>query len=155
STNWNRKHCEAIRLNYSRAPFFEIYYPYFESVYRKRWEFLFDLCYETTLYLKKILNITTPTFKSSDLQVEGAKADLILNICQQMKATHYLTGGLARDYLIEEDFSQKGINLEYQEYDHPEYSQRYPGFVPNLSLIDLLFNVGGKSGDVLMCSITK
>ena len=103
----------------------------------------------------EVLNITTPTSKSSDLPVEGAKADLILNLCEQMRATHYLTGGLARDYLSEEDFSQKGIDLEYQEYDHPEYSQRYPGFVPNLSLIDLLFNVGDKSGNVLMNSITK
>ncbi len=154
SINWNKKHCETIRLNYCRAPFFEKYYPYFESVYSKQWEFLLDLCYETTEYLMEVLNITTPTSKSSDLPVEGAKADLILNICQQLRATHYLTGGLARDYLSEDDFFQKGIDLEYQEYDHPQYSQRYPGFVPNLSLIDLLFNVGDKSRDVLMHSIT-
>ena len=88
-------------------------------------------------------------------QTEGAKADRILNLCQRMKATHYLTGSLARNYLSQEDFSQKGIELEYQEYNHPKYSQRYPGFIPNLSLIDLLFNVGDESLDVLMHSITK
>ena len=82
------------------------------------------------------------------------------------KRTDYLVAGAqtgskldrARDngteILSEDDFFQKGIDLEYQEYDHPEYSQRYPGFVPNLSLIDLLFNVGDKSRDVLMHSIT-
>ena len=116
---------------------------------------MLDLCYETTGYLKKVLNITTPTSKSSNLPLEGAKADLIPNLCQQMGATHYLTGGLARDYLSHEDFSRKGIELEYQEYNHPKYSQRYPGFIPNLSLIDLLFNVGDESLDVLMHSITK
>ena len=155
STNWSKKHCESIRLNYSRAPFFEMYYPYFDSVYRKRWEFLLDLCYETTGYLKETLNINTPTYKSSELPVGGVKADLILNICQQMKASHYLTGSLARDYLSKEDFSQKGIDLEYQEYDHPKYSQRYSEFVPNLSLIDLLFNAGDKSLDVIMHTTTK
>ena len=155
STNWSKKHCETIRLNYSRAPFFEVYYPYFESIYGKQWEFLLDLCYGTTEYLKEVLNITTPTSKSSNLPLEGAKAGLILNLCQQMGATHYLTGGLARDYLSQEDFSRKGIELEYQEYNHPKYSQRYPGFIPNLSLIDLLFNVGDESLDVLMHSITK
>ena len=155
STNWKKKHCEAIRCNYSRSIFFATYYPYFESIYQKRWEFLLDLCYETTTYLKEVLDITTPTSKSSDLSVEGAKADLILNICQEMGATHYLTGSLARGYLSEKDFSQKGIGLEYQEYDHPNYSQRYPGFMPSLSIIDLLFNVGDKSRDVIMNSITK
>jgi hypothetical protein len=62
---------------------------------------------------------------------------------------------MARDYLSAEDFSQRGIILEYQEYDHPRYLQRYPGFVPNLSLIDLLFNVGDKSLEVIMEPITK
>ena len=139
-----------IRFNYSKAPFFENYYPYFDSVYQKRWEFLLDLCYETTGYLKEVLNITTQTFKSSTISVEGVKADRILNLCQKMGATHYLTGGLAHDYLSGDNFSQKGVELEYQEYDHPRYSQQYSGFIPNMSLVDLLFNAGDKSLDVLM-----
>ena len=155
STNWNKKHCEAIRVNYSRAPFFETYYPYFESVYDKQWKFLLDLCYETTGYLKEVLNINTETSRSSDIKVKGAKAERIVDLCQQLNATHYLTGNRARDYLSAQDFSQRGIILEYQEYDHPKYLQRYPGFVPNLSLIDLLFNIGDKSLEVIMEPITK
>ena len=150
STNWSKKHRAAIRFNYSNAPFFENYYPYFDSVYQKRWEFLLDLCYETTGYLKEVLKITTQTFKSSTISVEGGKADRILNLCQKMGATHYLTGGLAHDYLSGDNFSQKGVELEYQEYDHPRYSQQYSGFIPNMSLVDLLFNAGDKSLDVLM-----
>jgi hypothetical protein len=132
-----------------------MYYPYFESIYRKQWEFLLDLCYETTGYLKDALNISVSTFKSSDLPVKGAKADLILNLCQEVDATHYLTGAKACDYLSRENFSQRGIDLEYQKYDQPKYSQQYPGFVPNLSLIDLLFNIGDKSRDLLMNSKNK
>ena len=150
STNWSKKHRAAIRFNYSNAPFFENYYPYFDSVYQKRWEFLLDLCYETTGYLKEVLKITTQTFKSSTISVEGVKADRILNLCQKMGATHYLTGGLAHDYLSGDNFSQNGVELEYQEYDHPRYSQQYSGFIPNMSLVDLLFNAGDKSLDVLM-----
>lgn len=149
SVNWPRKHREAIRLNYSRAPFFEKYYPYFESVYARQWEFLVDLCYETTAHLQEVLGITTPTLKASDLKTEGTKADLVLDLCRRMKATHYLSGELARGYLSEEDFQREGIALEYQGYSHPEYSQRYAGFVPHLSVIDLLFNVGDESRDVL------
>ena len=82
--------------------------------------------------------------------MEGVKADRILNLCQKMGATHYLTGRLAHNYLSEDNFSQKGVELEYQEYDHPIYSQQYSGFIPNMSLVDLLFNAGDKSLNVLM-----
>jgi len=143
STNWSKKHRATIGFNYSNAP-------YFDSVYQKRWEFLLDLCYETTGYLKEVLNITTQTFKSSTISTEGVKADRILNLCQKIGATHYLTGGLAHDYLSGVNFSQNGVELEYQEYDHPRYSQQYSGFIPNMSLVDLLFNAGDKSLDVLM-----
>jgi hypothetical protein len=150
STNWNKKHCSAIRFNYSKAPFFESYYPYFDSIYQKQWEFLVDLCYEIIGYLKEALNINTQTFRSSDFLVEGSKSNRILSLCQKMRATHYLTGNLAHNYLSGVNFSKKGVELEYQEYDHPSYSQQYSGFVPNMSLIDLLFNAGDKSLDVLM-----
>jgi hypothetical protein len=153
SVNWNKKHREAIRINYSRTPFFETYYPWLESVYDRQWEFLLDLCYETTEHIMDILDITTPTWKASELSAEGTKSDFILNLCREMKATHYLTGGRARDYLIEEDFNRARIELEYQEYDHPEYPQRYSGFESHLSVIDLLFNVGDKSRDVIMNSV--
>ena len=152
SINWNKKHSEAIRLNYAKAPFFEKYYPCLESVYKKRWEFLLDLCYETTNYLKDFLNITTPTSKSSDLSAEGAKTDLLLNLCQKMNATHYLTGNLASDYLSRDSFYKEGIQLEFQNYNHPMYSQQYPGFISNMSLIDLLFNAGDRSLDILINS---
>jgi len=155
STNWNKKHCQAIKLNYSRSPFFEMYYPYFDSIYRKRWEFLIDLCYDTIWYLREVLNINGPTFKSSDLPIEGKKAGLILNICREMRATHYFTGNLARNYLSGKDFRREEIELEYQEYDCSEYPQRYPGFVSNLSLIDLLFNIGDESRNFIRNSITK
>ena len=116
---------------------------------------MLDLCYETIQYLKDVLKIKTPTYKSSDFLIKEVKENLILSICRQMEATHYLTGNLARNYLSEENFSREGISLEYQEYDHPKYSQRYPGFVPNLSLIDLLFKVGDQCRFVMMNSITK
>ena len=60
-----------------------------------------------------------------------------------------LRGDSAKNYISEKDFSDQGIELEYQEYQHPEYPQRYEGFVPFLSTIDLLFNCGDKSMEFL------
>ena len=73
----------------------------------------------------------------------------VTSICKKLKATHYLSGESARNYILDSEFSDQNIELEYQEYQHPEYPQRYEGFVPFLSTIDLLFNCGEKSLGIL------
>ncbi|MEC7640649.1 MAG: WbqC family protein [Nitrospinota bacterium] len=152
SISWRDKHREAIRHNYVKTPFFDLYFPYFESILNKEWRFLVDLCLETTLHLKGILKITTPTLRSSEAGVEGKRADKILKLCKKLGASYYLSGDSAEDYLapVVEDFLRNGIQLEYHNYEHPCYSQRFPGFLPYLSVIDLLFNHGDQSLGILL-----
>ena len=149
SAPWRRKHKEAIRAHYGQAPFFDLYFPSLESVYNKPWDFLLDLCFETLQIFQEALTIETRTLKSSSLGVEAQKGEKILGICRKLDATHYLSGDAGINYLSEDDFQRLGIVLETQGYQHPVYQQRYPGFVPYLSVIDLLFNVGEKSRGVL------
>jgi hypothetical protein len=145
STPWKRKHLETIRCHYSKAPFFDLHFPWCEKIFNSEWNFLLDLSLETIQYLKGQLKINTPLLRSSELGGTGDKTDRLISICKQLGATQYLSGESARNYISEKDFSDQGIELEYQEYQHPEYPQRYKGFVPFLSTIDLLFNCGDKS----------
>ena len=145
STSWKRKHLETIRCHYSKTPFFDLHYPWCEKVFNSEWNFLLDLSLETIQYLKGELKINTPLLRSSELGAPGNKTERLVSICKQLGATQYLSGESARNYISEKDFSDQGIELEYQEYQHPEYPQRYEGFVPFLSTIDLLFNCGDKS----------
>jgi len=145
STPWKRKHLETIRCHYSKTPFFDLHYPWCEKVFNSEWNFLLDLSLETIQYLKGELKINTPLLRSSELGEPGNKTERLVSICKQLGATQYLSGESARNYISEKDFSDQGIELEYQEYQHPEYPQRYEGFVPFLSTIDLLFNCGDKS----------
>jgi hypothetical protein len=149
STSWKRKHLETIRCHYSKTPFFDLHFPWCEKVFNSEWNFLLDLSLETIQYLKGELKINTPLLRSSELGGIGDKAERLISICKQLGATQYLSGESARNYISEKDFSDQGIELEYQEYQHPEYPQRYEGFVPFLSTIDLLFNCGDKSLDFL------
>jgi hypothetical protein len=58
---------------------------------------------------------------------------------------------LGRNYLREELFTRGQIAVVYQNYQHPCYSQRYgPAFEPYMAAIDLLFNHGPASYDILM-----
>ena len=149
STSWKRKHLESIRCHYSKTPFFELYFPWCEKTFNREWNFLLDLSLETIQYLKGELKINTPLLRSSELGGSGNKSERLISICKQLGATQYLSGDSAKNYISEKDFSDQGIELEYQKYQHPEYPQRYEGFVPFLSTIDLLFNCGDKSMEFL------
>ena len=61
---------------------------------------------------------------------------------KKTRATRYLSGPSGKDYLETDKFAKENIQLEYFPFKHPEYKQRYPGFVPNLSSLDLLLNMG-------------
>jgi hypothetical protein len=47
-----------------------------------------------------------------------------------------------------------GITLEFHTYRHPHYRQLFGGFIPYLSVIDLLFNHGPESLDILTGKLT-
>ena len=149
STSWKRKHLQSIRCHYSKTPFFDLYFPWCEKIFNREWDFLLDLSLETIQYLKGELKINTPLLRSSELGESGNKSERLISICKQLGATQYLSGESAKNYISEKDFSDQGIGLEYQNYQHPEYPQRYEGFVPFLSTIDLLFNCGEKSMEFL------
>jgi len=149
SVSWRRKHLETLRQHYCKAPFFEKYFPRCQQIYEKDWEFLFDLCLETINLIKEEMGIETPLLRSSEMKPGGEKTERLVSICRELGATHYLSGESGSNYIAEEDFSSQGIALEYQNYEHPVYPQRYTGFVPHLSAIDLLFNCGEQSLGIL------
>ena len=81
--------------------------------------------------------------------IKEKKSDLILEICKKTKATHYISGPFGRDYLNVGDFYQSNINIEFQNYIHPQYKQFTELFISNLSILDLLFHHGKDSLDIL------
>ncbi len=79
--------------------------------------------------------------------MDGAKADLLVDICRAIGADRYLFAPGSREYIEASDaFEAAGIAVAYHDYEHPEYRQAGRGFVPYLGSIDLLFNEGGEAG---------
>jgi len=67
-----------------------------------------------------------------------------------MNGNTYLSGQGAKKYNDENLFSENNIAIEYLEFIHPVYPQQWDDFIPNLSIIDLLFNVGDKAKEYLI-----
>ena len=147
---WPAKHWQTLRLNYSKAPFFDQHAVFFERIYGRRWEKLGELAREITKYLLDAFGIRTKLYFSSQMAVSGKKDELVLNLCRELGATVYLSGPLGRNYLREELFSHQQIAVRYDDYQHPVYPQVYPGFEPYMAAIDLLFNCGPASLELMM-----
>ena len=95
------------------------------------------------------LSFQRPLFRSSELAIEGDKSGRLLAICQHFSASTYLSGNAAQDYLDTGLFRDAGISVEWQNFNHPTYPQLHGDFIPCLSALDLVLNVGFNSNSVL------
>lgn len=150
---WRRKHLMSMKTSYGHARYLRDHLPFFEDLYAGRWERLSDLNFRIIEYILKVLAISKKICFESDLNVRATRTDRIIEICKKLDADTYLSGAGGRDYLEEDKFSGAGIKLVYQQYAHPVYAQQFMAdkndFIPNLSIVDLLFNEGPRSLEIL------
>ncbi|MBW2340006.1 MAG: WbqC family protein [Deltaproteobacteria bacterium] len=148
-TAWNLKHAESISAAYARARYFQDYFPSIKEILGKNHKYLIDLNMELIVCFKDVLNIKANIVYSSALKVDGNSTERLVNICVELGAREYLSGDAGRNYIEEDQFMERGIKVKYHNYKHPEYPQLFGGFVPHLSVVDLLFNCGPESLDYL------
>ncbi len=77
----------------------------------------------------------------SEIECQGEKSALVMDICSTLGATTYLSGTGSKAYLNEAEFLEKGIQIEYMESVNPKYTQVHGEFIPDLSILDMIFNV--------------
>lgn len=148
---WQSNHLKSITLSYKKTPFFNEYFPELEKIIiNDSQDSLGNLNLSLLRYFMKCLNINTPVVLASDYNFQGRKSDLVLDMCLQLDADQYVFGKEGRNYADINKFSIHGVKVYFQEYNHPIYRQTSKNFMPYMSIIDLLFNKGPKSLDILM-----
>ena len=90
------------------------------------------------------LGLDTDKLKcSSVIPHEGSSNELLCSLTQLAGGDTYMSGGGAEGYQDEAVFTERGIALSYQNFDHPIYPQRgQKDFVAGLSIIDAAMNLG-------------
>jgi hypothetical protein len=141
---WARRHWEAIRHSYARAPWFPAYEGQFAELYRRcSFEFLSEA---NRFFLEAIcglLGIETKLSWAADYQMVPGRTERLVELCRQAGASRYLSGPSARAYLDEGLFARAGIAVDYMDYGgYPEYPQVFPPFEHGVSIVDLIFNTG-------------
>jgi len=151
---WSPTHFATLRHAYREAGFFAAYQAQFKQLFETRFEKLVDLNQAGLDLLRAAFGITTPLVKSSALAVEGARGDLILNICRAVGADTLMVGfGGSRGYLDVDAFKRAGVTITYHQFTHPEYPQcatkEAAPFLRGLSAVDMLLNCGPRSRELL------
>lgn len=147
---WRKKHLLSIRQNYSKAPFCNRYIAMFEKCYAGEWSYLIDVQMYFIRKLAECLGMGEKKIvTSSSLEVKGDRIERLIKICKVFGADVFYEGAAGKNYINLDYFYNSGIKVEFQDYRHPRYTQLYGDFIPNLSVIDLLFNHGEKSLSIL------
>ena len=148
--NWRKKCWNSIYFAYNKAPFFSEYSNILEKNYKHDW---INLCELNILLIKQFLSFLSLDpiiLKSSEMDLHGKGSDLISDICKKVNADTYISGIFGKEYLKLSDFNEAGIKVTFQEFHHPIYKQLYEPFIPDMSIIDILFNHGPDSLNILM-----
>jgi hypothetical protein len=148
---WREIHWQSIYHNYVKTDFFKYHADFFEKLYQQDFTYLWQINLEIIRYMLKSFDINVKILKASDLNIDMSlkHTDMIIAVLKSIGASTYLSGQSGRDYIELEKFSQNNLKCKFAKFTHPVYPQRYPGFEPNLSAIDLLFNVGPQSIQVI------
>ena len=146
-----------IFSHYRKAEFFSEYFPLIiETLKVKAQEGnLAQVNIEMIRLFIEILGINTPLTLSSTLNVEAERSILLTEICEYHSCRSYLSPRGASEYLSEdrEIFAKRNIRVFLQEFNHPSYSQVYDPFIPFASVLDLVFNEGPRSLEIIRSGI--
>ena len=153
TSRWQDKHWKSIVLNYKKTPFFATYAPKIEAVYKQEWKRLIDINMALIQVLKEALGIDTPIVVSSAYDFKEQKTSLLVEMCREVGADGYLSGAGGSDYVDETIFTRAGMTHQFDSYQCPVYQQLYAKneeeFIANLSVLDMLFNVGKEAGSLI------
>ena len=120
SEPWQKIHWKTIISCYNSSPFFDFYRDKFEEIFQRKDKYLLDLNNHSLLLIKSILKIDNNINFSEKFQNDPKDIDL-------------------RNY--------KFISESINKYDQV-FSSKH-GYIDNLSIIDLIFNLGPEAVDYL------
>ena len=142
---WIKKHKNSISNSYSKAKYWDEVADFLFDIYEKcedenrlsiiNHSFITGIC--------DYLGIDTKISWSMDYEYSGNKTERLVSLVQAAGGESYLSGPAAKSYIDRECFERAGIELKWMDYSgYPEYHQLGPEFCHEVSIMDMLFNLG-------------
>ena len=130
--NWRHLHWNALKSAYGESPFFEFYADDIRPFFEKKWKYLWDFNWEIMEKMCELLDIPS---LNEECRMKNEES--------QIKENNHLCN--QKDYrsVIQPKHPQPDPDFESKPY-YQVYQQKH-GFIPNLSILDLLFNMGNEA----------
>ncbi|MEA3443374.1 MAG: WbqC family protein [Bacteroidota bacterium] len=124
---WQKVHWKSIESAYQSSPFFEFYIDDLLPFYQKKYKYLFDYNLEIFHFI-----------------IEALEIDIDISLSEKFITNKNITGSNFREII----HPKKDYRKYDQEFNPTEYIQVFSvkhGFIPNLSILDMLLNMGGEA----------
>lgn len=152
-TNWRRKHKDALQHTYKQSPFWdELDFIIDAYLYHESW---IDLVNLNIYIITKILDYlgikNKGLMRASEIGIFSEDPNQrLIEIAQEVGAKTYLSGICGRNYMDLDQFDKANIQVTFQQFKHPVYKQlRGKDFIPNMSILDLLYSCGKDSKEII------
>lgn len=146
-SKWAKKHKMSLLSNYSKCKYVdeEFINEYYSSL--EKYKTLQEFNEFGIFYLKDKFNIKTRIVRASELDLDNSlkSTDLLIDIVTKLNGDTYISGSGGANYLDESKFADNDLTLKYFKFKPFEYMQKWDGFEPFMSAIDLFFNCGSQS----------
>jgi len=147
---WKHRQRQAIISNYKKATDWALLEDFFEEIFSSEWQSISQLNIHLVKRLVDVLGIKTPLYVASELgEFPEAPDERLIALTKHFDADVYLAGGGGKGYMDMEKYTKAGLEVIFQEYEHPVYDQLFGEFEPFMSVIDLIYNHGKKSLEIL------
>lgn len=131
-----------IEESYRNTKYFWELFPHIKKILKDDNDSLCEVNIKLIRMIADWLDIKFEYSMSSQYDVTAKRSKMNAILTKEAGGSVYLSGVGARDYHDEKPFVEEGIKVKWQDYHHPVYQQEFFDFVPYLSIIDPLFNIG-------------
>ena len=148
--DWTFQKRGSLYQNYNKTRYFREIFPILEEAYSQEWHFLAEFNMHIIRKICAVLGIEVKFVLSSEIDEENHnKTDRLIFLTKTVGGDTYLSGQGGRKYIQREQFRNHNLDLLFMVFSPVHYTQQFGDFVPNLSIVDLLFNVGLKARAVI------
>lgn len=141
---WRDKARKSIESSYRKHPYYDETIEMFLPLLLNKESNIADYNIHAITAIVDYLGLDASKLKRSSLSpFHTSSNELLCDLTLHAGGSSYLAGGGADGYQDEAVFVEKGVELRFQEYTPPVYSQKgRQEFVPGLSVVDALMNLG-------------
>lgn len=153
--DWRKKAIKTLEMNYAKAEFFDENIEMVRSLMENRQDNIAEYNISVIKNLSSYIGLGHKRFvRSSEYSLGSTATQRLIDLVNAVGGNTYLSGNGAQGYQENALYPKHRIKLEFQNFNHPKYSQiRSNEFHPGLSIIDALMNLGREKTARLFMSL--